>query len=326
MRKGFFCVALLAACVLMLTGCEGNALPQAPEPTPTEAITASLTQLPTLKPTPEPTDTPKPTESPTPTPEPTEAPTPTPEPTDTPEPTEAPTPDPFAPKDLSNLPEDINERVLAIAQREVGYEENLYKWILYDDDEIRYATKYGEWYGRPYSKWCVMFVSYCAHYAGLTDYPAEYSCIRHEDLLKQAGYWRDWNSYLPKPGDIVFFKVPERGTFASHCGIIESITPATEQSPAYLTTIDGNIWLDATMDKKGVGRAQRTFADVIGYGVYTKGPVYEAKTSMRDDDIPNACTPMSAPDWDVLTFIGANRTPYARYWFPEQFEPKDKTE
>ena len=70
MRKGFFCVALLAACVLMLTGCEGNALPQAPEPTPTEAITASLTQLPTLKPTPEPTDTPKPTESPTPTPEP----------------------------------------------------------------------------------------------------------------------------------------------------------------------------------------------------------------------------------------------------------------
>ena len=65
---------------------------------------------------------------------------------------------------------------------------------------------------------------------------------------------------------------------------------------------------------------------VIGYGVYTKGPVYEAKTSMRDDDIPNACTPMSAPDWDVLTFIGANRTPYARYWFPEQFEPKDKTE
>ena len=289
------------------------------EPTP-YAVTTVIAWEPTATPEPteKPTATPEPTEEPTTTPEPTEEPTATPEPTGEPTATPEPTRDPYAPKGLDTLPETFPERVLAIARNEIGYTENRYDSIEYEG-EIRCSTRFGAWYGRPYNKWCSMFTSYCVYYAGMTDYPFDYSCIRHECKLKAAGYWRDWNSYIPQPGDIVFFRSASK-IYSAHSAIVESVLPADGVEPARLVTIDGNIIVDDASNQKGVDRMERTFQRVIGCGTYTKGEVYPEVESFRNEDIPAECTPMSAPDWDVLTFIGADRTPYARRCFPEKFQ------
>ena len=110
------------------------------------------------------------------------------------------------------------EEVIAQAQ-EMTLDELLQKaYEETKDGRKRYYTRYGAWKGTPYSDWCDSFVSFCVAYAGNESYPRESSCGRHMFLLKAAGYWREWNSYMPKAGDLVFFK-SDSSKNVNHVGI-----------------------------------------------------------------------------------------------------------
>ena len=49
-------------------------------------------------------------------------------------------------------------------------------FLAYREGVRRGYTRYGAWYGMPYSDWSAMFVSFCLHYAGVEDFPLEASC------------------------------------------------------------------------------------------------------------------------------------------------------
>ena len=212
---------------------------------------------------------------------------------------------------------NIRDDILTIARSQIGYREDTTSTFYDPDDGLKNYSRYGDWYGRPYSFWCDMFVSFCIFYAGIEDYPFEYSCFRHELLLKKYGYWKDWNAYIPKPGDVVFLSLIDGSYGASHTGIVEMVIPPTDEQPARLITIEGNV---AFHDggPNGVRRMERSFADVIGYGIYEAGEPMLQQTTLRCDDNPYKNYIYTEPDLDVLKFIGAENTVYARQYFKDE--------
>ena len=210
---------------------------------------------------------------------------------------------------------DLRKDIITIARSQIGYREDTSSTYLDSDDGLKYYSLYGDWYGRPYSYWCDIFVSFCIFYAGLKDYPFEYSCFRHELLLKKYGYWKDWNAYIPQPGDIVFLGLIDGSYGATHTGIVEMVVPPTETLPARLITIEGNVSFDDG-GPNGVRRVERSFSNVIGYGVYEAGQPMMQQVTLRCDDNPFKNYIYTEPDYDVLKFIGAEDTVYARQYFP----------
>lgn len=75
--------------------------------------------------------------------------------------------------------------------------------------------------------WCATTVSAAAIECGYTDIiPCECSCQQMIDLLKVMGIWMESDSYVPKPGDIIFYDWQDSGVgdnvgWSDHVGIVE---------------------------------------------------------------------------------------------------------
>ena len=211
---------------------------------------------------------------------------------------------------------DIGTDVVRIAQSQVGYSADLNNIYEDPDDGPKPYTRYGEWFGWTYSAWCDMFVSFCIYYAGFENYPFEVSCIRHEKALKKNGFWREWNAYLPQQGDLVFLNLEEDTKVATHIAIVERIVPPSDDEPAKLITIEGNLKNDEGVSC--VRRMERSFAQVTGYGTYTVGRLYPEKITHRDDRFPMVHYTYETPDREVLEFIGLGDSAYIQLYFPEK--------
>lgn len=74
--------------------------------------------------------------------------------------------------------------------------------------------------------WCAAFVSAMAIQSGLTDIiPTECSCERHIGLFEDLGRWEERDTYVPLPGDLIFYDWDERRLgdstgWADHVGIV----------------------------------------------------------------------------------------------------------
>lgn len=132
--------------------------------------------------------------------------------------------------------------IVDVAIGEIGYKE-----------QGNNRTKYGAWYGMNGAAWCHMFVSWCAYKAGVSTsiVPKTASTSAGMAWFKKNGLFRYKGKYIPKRGDIVYFK-----TNRSHVGIVEKVVGST------LHTVEGN-----TSDRV----ARRTYplsnATITGYGV-----------------------------------------------------------
>ena len=306
-------------------------------PAPDSTEEPAPTPEPTEEPEPEPTEEPVPTEEPEPTDEPVPTQEPEPEPTDEPvaepedddeDPVDKPHDQPRWSKSLAYwererqdiaLTGDIREDVLIIARSQLGYSADA---TCYEEDETgrRFYTRYGAWDGATFSDWCDTFVSFCIFYAGKTDYPAESSCRRHMFALKEAGYWREWNAYVPQKGDIVFFSFPAQYPMPCHVGIVEEVIPGEGGAPSRLITIEGN-QLNPDGKTACVRRMVRSVSDVVGYGTYTIGKIYPQGYSYRTDGFqtiePDSPYFVEYPMEEVLRFLGLENTSYYARWFPE---------
>lgn len=75
-------------------------------------------------------------------------------------------------------------------------------------------------------KWCATFVSATAIRCGYTSIvPTECSCERQIDLFKQLSRWEEGDSYVPLPGDIIYYSSQDNGigdcdTWSDHVGIV----------------------------------------------------------------------------------------------------------
>lgn len=88
--------------------------------------------------------------------------------------------------------------------------------------------------------WCAATVSAVAIKLGYTDIiPTEVGCKQMIDLFKKMGCWVESDSYIPKPGDIIFYDWNDSGAgdnagWPDHVGIVEEVIGNT------ITVIEGN--------------------------------------------------------------------------------------
>lgn len=86
-------------------------------------------------------------------------------------------------------------------------------------------TKYGAWYGLDGQPWCMMFVQWCFHQAGLALQHRSASC---SDMLSwYRKYAPEKVTSTPQPRDIIIYNF-------GHTGIVESVASGT------ITAIEGN--------------------------------------------------------------------------------------
>lgn len=77
--------------------------------------------------------------------------------------------------------------------------------------------------------WCATSVSACAIKCGYTDIiPTECGCDEMIKLFKKLNSWVENDSYIPKPGDIIFYDWHDNGIgdnigAADHVGIVENV-------------------------------------------------------------------------------------------------------
>ena len=137
-------------------------------------------------------------------------------------------------------PETTRQRIVKVAQKEVGYHE-------YGNN----GTKYGAWAHCNYQPWCATFVSWCGAKAGASSKVFCYHNYTGNGVqwYQGRGRWR-WKGYAPKSGDLVY--IGKR--MATHVEIVE------KRSGNTMTTIDGN-WSDKV---KRVNRNIKA-SDIFGY-------------------------------------------------------------
>lgn len=125
-------------------------------------------------------------------------------------------------------PEEAALRMTAVeaAERYLGCMEadGTHKQIidLYNAHEplaLGYEVQYND-------SWCAAFVSAVAIEQGLTDIiPTECGCERQIELWKNMGRWQEKDSYIPQPGDLIYYDwdQTERGEstgWSDHVGLV----------------------------------------------------------------------------------------------------------
>ena len=134
----------------------------------------------------------------------------------------------------------LREKVVATAKAWIGYNEadGSHRKIVDVYNSHRplargYKLQYGD-------AWCAGFVSAVAIKCGLTDImPTEVGVGNMIDLYRRLGRWKEQDSYIPSPADVIMYAWGDSGagdcqSGASHVGIVVSCDGKT------ITVIEGN--------------------------------------------------------------------------------------
>ena len=121
---------------------------------------------------------------------------------------------------------------------------------------------YWGWYGfNSRVEWCACFVSWCANECGYIEagiIPKFSSCSRGVEWFQNHGQWQD-NTYVPRPGDIIFFDWDKQNKgqdgVSDHVGIVEKV------ENGYVYTVEGN-----SSDRCRENRYTVENYQIIGYG------------------------------------------------------------
>lgn len=132
--------------------------------------------------------------------------------------------------DLPELTYDNAADLIAVAESQLGYAESDVNYIVTEDGEILYYSRYAAWwsYGaEPYGDWNAKFVAFCLENAGIpsTVVPVEPETATWPSVLKLSYYdqWRDNDgTFAPIAADLVFFDTDNDGT-ADRAGIITAV-------------------------------------------------------------------------------------------------------
>ena len=171
----------------------------------------------------------------------------------------------------------LREKVVATAKAWIGYNEadGSHRKIVDVYNSHRplargYALKYTD-------AWCAGFVSAVAIKLGLTDImPTEVGVGNMIDLYRRLGRWKEQDSYVPSPGDVIMYAWGDSGAVdcqsgASHVGIVVPCDGKT------ITVIEGN-------KNNAVG-----YREIAVNGRYIRGfglPDYASKATETDTPAP----------------------------------------
>lgn len=158
-----------------------------------------------------------------------------------------------------------SEDALAIGESQLDYRESEANYTVSEDMKNGY-TRYGAWYGEPYSDWNTLFAAFCLHYAGVPQeaFPWDASCRNWVDLLTEKELFAPANGeYRPGRGDLAFLDMNGDGLADRVC-LIQTLTTGGETGETLLsfTAVEGDC--DGAV-------AQREYAAndtaVLGYGI-----------------------------------------------------------
>lgn len=125
--------------------------------------------------------------------------------------------------------DDALSDILKIAATQIGYKE----------EENGY-TKYGASFGNETTDWCCAFVAWCALEAEISvnALPQEISCTAMKDAFVNKKLYvssiSQGSTYIPQPGDLVFFAYSSSKDAPDHIGIVE------KANNKKITVIEGN--------------------------------------------------------------------------------------
>ena len=98
------------------------------------------------------------------------------------------------------------EMLVAVARSQLGYTESVLNFEVDLYGIRRGITRYGQWYGNPYGDWSAMFVSFCLHYAGATELPANAGPEAMRLEWEEAEMYISGENSVPKVGNLIFLK------------------------------------------------------------------------------------------------------------------------
>ncbi len=88
--------------------------------------------------------------------------------------------------------------------------------------------------------WCSTFVSAVAISCGFTDIiPTECGCERHTKLFMELNCWVEDDSYVPLPGDLIFYCRSDKG-FGDCTGWSDHVGIVVGTKGSYIKVIEGN--------------------------------------------------------------------------------------
>lgn len=140
---------------------------------------------------------------------------------------------------------DLRQQFIRVAKSFLGWSEadGRHKQIvdIYNSQKplpVGYKVTYTD-------EWCATYVSAMAVRAGFTDIiPPECSCPRQIELFKKMNRWVEDDTYVPKPGDIIYYNwsddwstyaKTDNTKVAQHVGIVCDVNAAKQ-----ITVIEGN--------------------------------------------------------------------------------------
>lgn len=159
------------------------------------------------------------------------------------------------------------ERVLTIARAELGTKESPA-----NSNRVKYNTWYygGEVSGVAYP-WCMVFVQWVLHQAGVPLPLRTASCAALMRAAKKAGQWVVCDI---RPGDVVIYDFPG-GAPTDHCGIVEKCTMSG------VVAIEGNTSEAGSQSNGGqVCRKTRPVSLIVG----VVRPKYQKEDKRMDNN------------------------------------------
>lgn len=137
--------------------------------------------------------------------------------------------------------DDVSRTYLvAAAQQHLGTEEGsdghraiIDRYNAHEPLAQGYEVKYDD-------DWCATFVSFCAIEAGLTDsIPTECGCERQIGLWKELERWEEEDTFLPLPGDIIYYDWDVR-TLGDSTGWSDHVGIVVGTHGPFIKVIEGN--------------------------------------------------------------------------------------
>lgn len=162
---------------------------------------------------------------------------------------------------------DWSQDIITISKNQLGYVESSLNYQVGEGGALCGYTRYGAWNGTPYTEWNTLFVNFCISYAGVEGMPFYEDCPTWINELTAADLFHVAANGIPESGNLLFLD-GDGDSVADQVGIITEISAATEETPAQIKIIGGNIDNQVQYATYESGDTR-----IVGYGCLPKQPV-----------------------------------------------------
>lgn len=123
----------------------------------------------------------------------------------------------------------LRQKVVAQAESYLGLNEADGSYLTILDVYNAHAPLAQGYVVQPEDSWCATFVSTVAIACDVTDIlPTECGCQRQIALFQSLGRWEEDDTYVPQPGDIIYYDWQDKGLgdctgWADHVGLVVGV-------------------------------------------------------------------------------------------------------